>query len=331
MGTSTRDIGIDFLRAASILYIVGYWHLIPYTEALPGYANLYTEALKYITLATFVFCSGFLLARQPVSLGLADLRSFYSRRLLRIYPLYLLALVLFLVAAIAPAAQLLDGALLISMFQPPPLPTLWFITMIMLFYVAAPLLIRTADQGAWSLVPAIGVFGAMVAAHQWLHPIDLRLLLYWPIFVIAILYQRQPQLRGWLEQRRMLLLLLLIPALIVCRGFNEWSMIGVARAFPIALIGTLVLFIYAPVIARPLHAGSVTFLAYTGFGLYLFHRVVFKAAIGLYFPAEGWNQLLYLLFLVLPLTLLIAYLIQSGYDRGLKAWERRRGADRRAS
>jgi peptidoglycan/LPS O-acetylase OafA/YrhL len=154
--------------------------------------------------------------------------------------------------------------------------------------------------------------------------------LYWPIFVIAILYQRQPQLRRWLEQRRMLLLLLLVPALIVCRGFNEWSMIGVARAFPIALIGTLVLFIYAPVIARPLHASSVTFLAYTGFGLYLFHRVVFKAAIELYFPAEGWNQVLYLLFLVLPLTLLIAYLIQSGYDRGLNASERHRGLRRAA-
>ncbi|MGB5733069.1 MAG: acyltransferase family protein, partial [Thiohalocapsa sp.] len=132
MTDPTRDIGVDFLRAASILYIVGYWHLIPYTEALPGYANLYTASLKFITLATFVFCSGFLLARQPVTLDLSTLRSFYSRRLLRIYPLYFLALLLFLVAAIAPAKQLLDGALLISMFQPPPLPTLWFITMIIL-------------------------------------------------------------------------------------------------------------------------------------------------------------------------------------------------------
>ena len=320
MGTSKRDSGIDFLRAASILYIVGYWHLLPYTQALPGYANLYTESLKYIALATFVFCSGFLLARRPVSLGLADLRSFYSRRLLRIYPLYLLALVLFLVAAIAPAAQLLDGALLISMFQPPPLPTLWFITMLMLFYVVAPLLIRTADQGAWILLPAIGLFGAMVAVHQWLHPIDLRLLFYWPIFVIAILYQRRPRLRGWLEQRGLLLLLLLVPALLICRGANEWSMLGIARAFPIALVGTLVWFVYAPSIARPLHVPTIAFLAYTGFGLYLFHRVVFKAAIALYFPEDGWNQVLYLSLLIMPLTILIAYLIQSGYDRGLSTW-----------
>lgn len=323
MRTSNRDIGIDFLRAASILYIVGYWHLIPYTDALPGYANLYTEALKYITLATFVFCSGFLLARQPVGLGLAELSVFYRRRLLRIYPLYLLALLLFLIAGIAPFAQLLDGALLISMFQPPPLPTLWFITMIMLFYLAAPVLIQTADQGAWLPLPAIGLFGALLAVHQWLHPIDLRLLFYWPIFVIAILYQRRPRLRDWLQRRRLALLLLLVPALLLCRGANEWSMLGIARAFPIALVGTLLLFIYAPVIARPLHARTVAFLAYTGFGLYLLHRVVFKAAIALYFPADGGGQVLYLLLLVLPVTILIAYLIQSGYDRGMRAWGRR--------
>ncbi|MGB5737396.1 MAG: acyltransferase, partial [Thiohalocapsa sp.] len=195
---------------------------------------------------------------------------------------------------------------------------------IILFYLAAPLLIRTADQAAWSVVPAIGVFAALIAVHLWLHPIDVRLLLYWPIFVVAILYQRQPRLRGWLEQRRLLLLLLVVPAVFVCRGANEWSLIGIARAFPIALIGSLVCFIYAPIIARPLHARTVTFFAYTGFGLYLFHRVVFKAAIALYFPAKGWDQVLYLLLVVLPVTILIAYLIQTGYDRGLDAWQQRR-------
>jgi len=48
--------------------------------------------------------------------------------------------------------------------------------------------------------------------------------------------------------------------------------------------------------------------------------VVFKAAIALYFPEDGWNQVLYLSLLIMPLTILIAYLIQSGYDRGLSTW-----------
>ena len=56
----------------------------------------------------------------------------------------------------------------------------------------------------------------------------------------------------------------------------------------------------------------------------VFHRVVFKAAIALYFPEEGRDQVVYLLLVVLPVTILIAYLIQTGYDRGLDAWQQRR-------
>jgi peptidoglycan/LPS O-acetylase OafA/YrhL len=164
---------------------------------------------------------------------------------------------------------------------------------------------------------AAGVFVALVAVHLWAHRIDPRVLLYWPVFAVAILYQRQPTLLARLKQRGWGLVLLLPLALWVCRGANEWSLIGIGRALPMALIGTLVLFIYAPAIARPLPARTIAFLAYSGFGLYLFHRVTFKAAIALYFPDDGWNQVLYLLLLVLPLTVLIAYAVQTGYDRGV--------------
>lgn len=322
MTDSPREFGVDFLRAASILYIVGYWHLIPYTEWLPGYANLYTAALKYVTLATFVFCSGYLLARQPLTLTPRSLWSFYGSRLIRIYPLYLLALILFLIATITAWQKLVEGALLISMFQPPPLPTLWFITMIMLFYLAAPFLILAGDKPAYLLTLGAAGFGLLVVVHHWVHRIDPRLLLYWPVFVTAIGYQRQPAMRAWLKQRGWMLLLLLPLTLWVCRGANEWSLVGIVRALPITLIGALVLFIYAPAIVRPLHTRTIMVLAYSSFGLYLFHRVTFKAAIALYFPAEGWHQALYLLLVVLPLTILIAYAIQAGYDRALTQWQK---------
>ncbi|MCF7985610.1 MAG: acyltransferase [Thiohalocapsa sp.] len=318
MPTTKRDIGVDFLRAACILYIVGYWHLIPYTEALPGYANLYTTALKYITLATFVFCSGFLLARQSVPLDAAGLRGFYARRLLRIYPLYLSAIALFWAADLAPTGQLVDGILLTSMFDPPTLPTMWFITMIMLFYLIAPFVIRIADSPLPTTLSTAAVIGALVAVHLWVKQIDPRLLLYWPIFVFAILYRRNDALRDWLTRHALWLVALLPVVLWLAQGSNEWSLSGVARGFPIALVGTLVLFIYAPTLARPLHAPTVLFLAYAGFGLYLLHRVTFKLAIAAYFPDAPWNQVWYLLLIVMPATILIAYAIQTAYDRGIE-------------
>jgi murein DD-endopeptidase MepM/ murein hydrolase activator NlpD len=35
-----RNLGIDLLRGLSILYIVGFWHLLGYTNAIPNYNNI---------------------------------------------------------------------------------------------------------------------------------------------------------------------------------------------------------------------------------------------------------------------------------------------------
>jgi hypothetical protein len=83
-----------------------------------------TMGLTYAALATFVFCSGFLLARRDVKVDPQGLWSFYVRRLLRIYPLDLIALVSF---GIAKWQQILERALLTSMLTLPAMPTLWFV------------------------------------------------------------------------------------------------------------------------------------------------------------------------------------------------------------
>jgi len=155
---SERNNAIDFLRAFCVLYIVGYWHLVPYSTAFPGYANYYTEGLKEIVLGAFALSSGFLLAQRDIGLSPREVLSFYRRRLVRIYPLYLLAVLLFGLAGIASPAQVTEAALLISMFTPPALPTLWFITMIMFFYLAAPFLIHASENVKGCLLLGTGVF-----------------------------------------------------------------------------------------------------------------------------------------------------------------------------
>ncbi|MBK1723994.1 acyltransferase family protein [Thiocystis violacea] len=315
-----RRLGIDFLRAACILYVVGYWHLIPYTTALPGYANWLTEGFKYIALSTFVFCSGFLLARHRLSLDWQHLRSFYRRRLLRIYPLYLVTLILFGVFGIASARQVTHGALLISMLSPPAMPTLWFITMIMAFYLIAPLLIRTSDRLA--LVLGIGglLMAALVAQHTWVKHIDLRILLYLPVFVLGILYQARAELGRLAERYRWPLLIALALMLPLSRIGNEWSVAGTLILMPLALVSAATMMVFSEPVASRLHGPSIRLLAYASFGLYLLHRLTFKAAIAAYFPADGWSQVAYLLLLVLPATILLAVGMQRAYDGLIENW-----------
>ncbi len=312
---SARSMGVDLLRGVCILYIVGYWHLIPYTTALPGYANWLTEGLKYVALATFVFCSGYLLAGRQVSLDPPGLWSFYRRRVLRIYPLYLLTLILFGLVGLASLEQVIDGALLISMFSPPAMPTLWFITMIMLFYLIAPPLIHFADRPGLAILIGCVLVAALIAQHLLVKHIDLRILIYLPVFVLGILYRRRPAVPAFLERWRWALLALLIPTLMLSRIGNEWSVTGALTIVPLALLGAATPFVFAEGIASRLHAPTIAFLAYASFGLYLLHRLVFKAVIALYFPEQGWDQVIYLLTLALPVSLLLGYVVQRAYDR----------------
>ncbi|HEY9199101.1 MAG TPA: acyltransferase [Gammaproteobacteria bacterium] len=318
MPPAERNIAIDLLRVLCIGYIVGYWHLIPYTDWLPGYANTVTEAIKDIALGTFVFSSGLLLARRDVHLHRKEVFDFYRRRVLRIYPLYLLALLLFGAAGLASPDVVLRGALLISMFAPPAPPTLWFITMIVLFYLLTPLLIAAAHRAGHFLATVIGLYAACLGYDAWVQPMDSRLFLFFPAFALGVYVQRVGNAHGFLHHRRLYLLALLIPAFFAGlpdeRGFD--TLTSVLRA-PLAMLGAALCVVYAERWGGRLHSPFILLLSYASFGVYLFHRLVFEAAIALYYPAEGFAQALYLLAVAVPASFVIAYALQKLYDSGI--------------
>ena len=267
MPPAERNNAIDLLRVLCILYIVGYWHLIPYTHWLPGYANHYTEALKDIALGTFVLSSGLLLARRDLRPRLREVLGFYGRRVVRIYPLYLVALLLFGAAGLASQAVVVNGALLISMFVPPAPPTLWFLTMIVFFYLLAPVLIRAARSRRGFMLTALA---------------------------------------------------LLAPALLIgLPGANGFDVAASLWRIPLVALGAVVSLVYVERFAKQLHSPFILLLSYASFGVYLFHRLVFELAMAVYFPAEALYQVLYLALVAVPLSFVVAYAVQKGYDAGL--------------
>lgn len=319
MSPTERNHAIDLLRVLCIVYIVGYWHLIPYTDWLPGYANHYTEALKDIALGTFVFSSGLLLARRDVRLRIADFADFYRRRVVRIYPLYLLALTLFGLAGLTNWTVIGKGALLVSMFAPPAPPTLWFITMIMFFYLLAPLLIWAAHGATRYLLLCVALLLACLGYDAFIQPMDSRLFLFFPSFALGIYAQRIGPAHQFLHRKRLYLLALLIPAFVLGlpgdHGFDTTT--SILRA-PLALLGAALAVVYAERLGRHLHNPSILILSYASFGVYLFHRLIYKLAITLYFPGDGFSQVLYLCIVALPASFVVAYVAQKLYDRGLE-------------
>lgn len=318
MSAAERNNAIDLLRVICIVYIVGYWHLIPYTAWLPGYANNITEAIKDIALGTFVFSSGLLLARRDVQLRLGDFLGFYQRRVARIYPLYLFALLVFGLAGLASAPVLLKAALLVSMFAPPAPPTLWFIAMIMFFYLLAPLLIWAAHRPARFLILCGGILAGCLAYHHLIRPMDSRLFLFLPSFALGIYVQRVTVAHRFMHARRVYLLAALIPAywlgLPAGNGFD--LEVSLLRA-PLVLLGAALCVAYAERLGGHLHSPFILKLSYASFGVYLFHRPIFELAKSLYFPTDGFDQALYLLLIAVPISFVVAYWAQKAYDAGM--------------
>lgn len=315
-----RDWAIDFLRAACILYIVGYWHLVPYTQSFPGYASVYTECLKDIALGTFTFCSGLLLATRPFVWSWSNLATFYKRRLVRIYPLYMITLLLFGAVGIANSAVVVKALLFLSMFLPPAPYTLWFISMIFTFYLITPLLLWLSERPYVYLAASVALLGLGILIHLQIHALDTRMLQYLPCFLLGIAWQRIPATAAWSRRYWILILLALLGTFLLYQEQQQQWLSSALGRIPTIASGTILLYLAAKRFESHLQHQLIAKLAYASFGIYLFHRLVLHYLIEFYFPETGYLRLAYLLGVGMTLTIFLSYYIQQFYDRVLSRW-----------
>jgi peptidoglycan/LPS O-acetylase OafA/YrhL len=316
MNLTQRHAFVDLLRCLSVLYIVGFWHLLEYTSVWPGYYSPLTARVTVIVLGLFVFLSGWLLGQGTIEPCVEGFERFYLKRLLRIYPLYLGAIGLFALCHLGDTTSLLKAALLLSMFSGPTPPTLWFITMVIVFYGAAPFLIHAATREPrfWEL--AASLFGALVLLSSLSTAVDPRLVMYFPAFVCGIYFAR-------FELRRPQVLL--ASAWIGC-FFSIVLSYSTAHdpehtfwSVPLACLGPLSIFLVAWRYKGHIpNSRWLTALGYVSFVMFLIHRPVYVTIKSFYFPSTGLGQLLYLTSVCLPVAMLVSWIIQSTYDTTLR-------------
>jgi peptidoglycan/LPS O-acetylase OafA/YrhL len=308
-----KSLPVELLRAGCALWIVGFWHLMNYTHGFPGANNAVTLRLTVIVLGLFAFVSGFLLARRPMRLRAPELGRFYARRLLRIYPLYLLALLAFWAVGMADRSTALKAALGISMVYGPAPLTLWFITMILEFYLVAPLLIALRGRPGLFVLAALGLFGVAAVCGSAANG-DIRLAEYFPAFALGVYWARHGErastrtalgacaatAAGW--------------AWSLATGSDpQYSLAGI----PLVTCGGLAAFLLAGRLTLSPHgalARAASLVSYASFAMYLFHRVVYKGLHALYDPASPGLGLAWLLLVGVPLVVLVSFLAQRACD-----------------
>jgi len=242
-----RKVPIDVMRAVSMLYIVGFWHLLDYTKVVRLHYNPVTYRLTVGALSLFVLISGFLTGRKDGGLARGEIWSFYKTRFWRIYLPFVIASGLFLAARINDTPTLVKGVTLVAMLLAPPPFTLWFVSMIVLFYLIAPLLIGLRGNEVAYIALCTVIVGAMALYQAETGRIDMRLILYFPCFAAGIFLAAGslPSSPLSLIGLQLLAALALVPTL----ARPSWRLEGDPWAAPWALFGSIAVFVVV------MHAG----------------------------------------------------------------------------
>lgn len=309
-----RHYSLDYIRALCILYLMGFWHLFEYT-GIPReiYNNDITRRLATIDLALFCLISGYLCGRKPIE-GMKGLKDYYVGRFWRLYPPFLLAGILFIVMNIDTLMPVVHGLALISMVTKVAPRTLWFIDMLVMFYAVAPVFLWARDKIWLCLLTLAGVLGAAYVYDQTTHLLDRRVMLFLPCFVTGILFAgRTPKLTWWLGAVLAVLwgLSAWLTALIPFEDLKD-SLLQV----PLGVVSAIALFLLIYRLADALKPPAViTTISYASYFMYLFHRPLYTVLAPLLKGLDVPLRTAALVGLILPLLIVIAYLLQKGYDR----------------
>jgi len=317
-----RKAPIDVVRAASMLYIIGFWHLLDYTKVARWHYNFVTYRLTVGALSLFVLISGFLTGRKDGGLARGEIWGFYKTRFWRIYLPFVIASGLFLAAGVSDTFALVKGITLVAMLLAPPPFTLWFVNMIVLFYLIAPLLIGLRRNELAYIALCTVIVGAMILYQAETGRIDMRLILYFPCFAAGIFLAAGslPSSTLSLIGLQLLAALSLVPTL----ARPSWSLEGDLWAAPWALFGSIAVFVVVMRAGRNLKPPAIlTQFSEASFFMYLLHRPLYLWMQAVWFPSTEKAQVLYLLFVCLPIVGIVAWLCQRAYtgflqERGVR-------------
>jgi len=266
---------------------------------------------KHITtimLGTFIFISGYLLGNKKLDTR-HDIIRFYKERFIRFYILYAVsALLMCWMDKIHNVKELLTTLTLTSTFiQPEPL-TLWFMSMLAVFYIVSPLIKRGTMTGG-------GILLILIALHHLIPKgIDNRIFWYYPIYVAGF-YLSGHSVERLLSKRNIILTSFILSVIFFVTSLYYWPM-GYLLIVP-GIVFVLSLSHIVSTMNIGYMVRIVDFIAYGSFCSYLFHRPIYSVLATIFDYVGLVHPLWICISVMMPLCLLLSYLCQKAYDMEL--------------
>jgi len=340
-----RVIEFDIVRALAI-FVILFHHLSQHSFNfrvfhLKGYLLDLTFIYgweSYFGLGLFVFISGYLLSKaNPSFKGWSDIKRFILERYVRIFFLYSIALVLFIVlddrirhslSVCQFVLNLLGLQIIFGSNDCPPLLTLWFVGLILSYYYVFIILAKFGRTLITFMALVFTILWVGVLLRKIIGLMDERFLFYFGIFAAGILGAKY-QLIEKIRSRHVTVIFPLFVILVYfyavfihakeIRSFL--SLMGMGDFIAKNLIILSLVFIAFALARAVIRAGRYVFLqkiAYASYSIYLFHRPVWWVMEDIYNPSNVKIKAVYLALFGIPLAISVSYYSQTFYDKYFK-------------
>lgn len=314
MGERKRIEFIDCTRSICMLWIIGIWHLAGYIKGQPNINNYITSTITNGVLATFMFLSGYFMGRNSIH-SFNDVLTFWKKRVLRIYPLFLLSAISFLVLHycfsidyINSISQFFHSILGVAAFIGDSAQTIWFISILVFFYFVSPLVL-SINSNTYRAVVILLLYGFFFIINLLNPDMDLRLFLYYPFYMMGLFLRSKGF--GFNEKIQ--------PPYIITACVAETLLIFFTYDANNIFIKTIC---SIPIVFIAIEIGKLctkikwvvsvmSHISYAGLVAYLFHRQL----LGFLQTIFGKFNIYFAYIIILPLVFLISYYIQILFDR----------------
>ena len=311
---NNRLYQFDLCRVICVIWIVGFWHLQYYLSEsyrLQGVVYEYCKIITNCILACFTFLSGFFLSKYTFS-SKSDISMFYKKRLFRFFPLLLASVLSLVCIGGGHVSQIIPTMFGYSLFMSRPIQTLWYFSMLILFYFLTPILkftISNSTKTAWGII-FIFLFVAISLKYA-----DVRLLMYFPFYVIGLNIEKDSFLKI-IKRKFCFVWLLLFFISLVCAYNGMYVCMYVCMYSGFLCLLSLSMSLYHPMIER-----TITVLAYASMCAYLFHRQLYGIIVFCirYFSSIDYMPLLVAICSVCVLFG-ISWFVQFQYDKLVKKY-----------
>jgi peptidoglycan/LPS O-acetylase OafA/YrhL len=335
--TAKRLPEFEVIRTVSILLLLihhsGFYSLDLPAISLQGLSP-YLEAFL---LGCFFFISGYFMEISLQKSG-GNFIGFFWSRLVKIYPPYLIAFVLYIFvlgygfkAKFDVAVWLVGAQFIFSPSFVKPLLTLWYVGAILSFYGIFLLLWKVAPKTSSLVVVSIALFILAVVLHRVTELLDVRFFKYYFVFLTGMLLAKPNVLANALSSQGML-----GKGILTIFGIWFFSLAIRAEADPVSLLYIAASYVFIvsnvillfTVIAKFSIVSPwrwITAISYASYFVYLFHRPFWKILEDI-FPVQGLqNQILFRMIPASLAVLVVCYLLQRLYDFLLSVFRRQSG------